>query len=66
MKFVSYSIGNVVAVYDQRSLPLPTIRHENCDLLLPSVDGKERCKPCDDYRCMHILIGLHCFMCHFL
>ena len=42
-------IGGTVALCDERFIPLPTIRHTSCKMILKSSDGI-RCRHCDEYR----------------
>jgi hypothetical protein len=44
--------GVVVASFDD-SLPVHTIRHINCEIL---VDGVDRCKSCEEYRYNYIVL----------
>ena len=41
-------IGEVIAYYDSRMLPVPTICHSACATFV--MKNTERCKACDDYR----------------
>ena len=42
------TVGTIVAVFDTRPLPAPTIRHQECSLLIAK--GSVRCAICTHYR----------------
>ena len=49
--FIFNHIGNsVVAFYDERMLPSPTIRHASCTIFID--EGDIRCLKCDSFRYM--------------
>ena len=43
-------IGPQVCWLDSESSDAPTIRHHNCQLLIPKVNTCERCSVCVNYR----------------
>ncbi len=44
-------VGNVVAYFDMRKLPRPTIRHKMCDVF---IGAGNRCLSCDSYRLINL------------
>ena len=40
---------STLAIYDERNMPHPTIRHTKCDILIEKRNGI-RCRLCNEYR----------------
>lgn len=40
---------STLAIYDERNMPHPTIRHTKCDILIEKGNGI-RCRVCNEYR----------------
>ena len=40
---------STLAIYDERNMPHPTIRHTKCDILIEKGNGV-RCRVCNEYR----------------
>jgi hypothetical protein len=54
--------GMVIAYFDKRHIPVPTIRHKDCDII---IQDSGRCLACDNYRStLHARAGQvkHCLL----